>query len=833
MTGRRRSGASALVLAATLGHAGAATAQTTPPGANSTTGSGTQAGANAIDTQTAPTSSTQPDDTNSSTQIKDIIVTAQRRAESLSRVGIAVTAIGADSLAREGIKTPTDLPRLVPGFQANTAYGGAPVFSIRGVGFNTRNVSSTAPVGIYLDEAAVAYPYMSLGLVFDLERVEVLKGPQGTLYGRNATGGLINYVSAKPTDTWQGGFGFEVGNYRTINANAFVSGPIADGARVRLAVNTLNRGQGYQRSVTRDERNGKLYQKAARLTLDLGTGGPLDATLMGSYWRRDGDTIAPQAIFYLPPTAAASAPFANPLAQASIITNPTSNSQVDFLSGGRQPQAALGLFQPGPLTDSEFYSGTARVGLELSPAIRVQSLTSYQHLRQRDASDVGGVQVETLFADQRTKIESFSTELRLIGSSEAFNWSLGGYYADDGVDSNDFVYNTENSTIARLRAIARSLPQTTYTVAQINASYGNYNNRARTDVSVKALFANADLKLNDLIKLTAGGRYTWDDTKFAGCTYDVNGLNVPIVNLVFPLLTRRTLPTLSAGQCFTIRADGTGFASIINGRQKQQNFAWRGSVDITPSDTTLIYASVSRGYKSGGFPVLAGSNENQFTPIQQEKLTAYEIGTKLGLFDRRVQFNLSGFYYDYTDKQIYGRIPDAIFGTLFRIRNVPESRVYGADAELTVRVTPTLTARLAGVYLDTKVERFSDFTELGVAADIAGQPFPFTPKFQGSGTLSYDGPINDELRFQADATVNHQSRTQADSAGIAQFRINAYTLVSGSIGIAGPENRWSIGLYGRNLFDKYYWTGVASGVETIFRFPGMPREIGVRSSFRF
>ena len=832
MKGKRWIGASALGMAVALGWGAPAAAQ--QAGANSTTGSSQQAGQNAIDTQTAPTSSTQPDETDaSSTQIKDIVVTAQRREESLSRVGLAVTAIGADSLAREGIDEPSDLPRLVPGFQANTAFGGAPVYSIRGVGFNTRNVSSTAPVGIYLDEAAVAYPYMSLGLVYDLERVEVLKGPQGTLYGRNATGGLINYVTAKPTDSWQAGFGFEAGNYQTVNANAFVSGPLADGARVRLAVNTLNRGQGHQRSVTRDERNGELYQKAARLTLDLGTGGMFDATLTGNYWKRDGDSIAPQAIFYVPPTAASTAPFANPLAQASVITNPTRNSQVDFLSIGRQPQAALGLLQPGPLTDSEFYSGTARIGLEFSPAIRLQPLTSYQHLRQRDATDVGGVQVETLFVDQHTKINSFSTELRLIGSNDAFNWSVGGYYADDDIDSNDFAYNTENSTISRLRAIARSLPQTTYSVAQINASYGNYNNRARTDVSVKAVFANADLKLNDIIKVTAGGRYTWDDTRFSGCTYDVNGLNVPVVNLVFPLLLRATLPPLSAGQCFTLRANNTGFVGLITGRQKQENFAWRGSIDITPSDTTLFYGSISRGYKSGGFPVLAGNNETQFSPILQEKLTAYEIGTKLGLFDRRVQFNLSGFYYDYINKQIYGRVVDPIFGTLFRIRNVPESRVYGVDGELTVRVTPTLTARVAGVYLDTKVERFSDFTELGVAADIAGKPFPFTPKFQGSGTLSYDGPINDALRFQADATVSHQSKTQADSAGIAQFRIGGYTLVNGSVGIAGAENRWSVGLYGRNLFNRYYWTGVSSGVETVFRIPGMPREYGLRGSFRF
>jgi iron complex outermembrane recepter protein len=146
----------------------------------------------------------------------DIIVTAQRREESLSRVGATVSVVGAEALISQGVKSAADLTRFVPGFQATQSYNGNPVYTLRGVGFNSPNANNTPPVGLYLDEAAIAYPYMTLGLVHDLERVEVLKGPQGTLYGRNATGGLVNFVAAKPTSDPHMGLILEVGNYQTV-----------------------------------------------------------------------------------------------------------------------------------------------------------------------------------------------------------------------------------------------------------------------------------------------------------------------------------------------------------------------------------------------------------------------------------------------------------------------------------------------------------------------------------------------------------------------------------------------------------------------------------------
>ncbi len=824
---------SAMALAVAMAWSSTAVAQTVPDAGNSTTGATRPTDQSTVPATAATPAGQQAADDETGTQVGDIIVTAQRREESLSRVGISVVAVGADQLQSRGVSNPADLVKLVPGFQASTTYGGNPVYTLRGVGFNTRNASSTAPVGIYMDETAVAYPYMSLGLVYDLERVEVLKGPQGTLYGRNATGGLINYVEAKPTSELHSGVGFEAGSYGTLNANAYVSGPINDFVRARVAVNFLNRTEGYQHSITRDEELGKLYQKAGRLILDFGAdGGPFSATLTGNLWQRDGDTTATQAIYYVPDMPGnVLAAFANPLARASIQPNPTRNRDVDWYSVGKQAQAGVGIFHPGPLTDSFFYSGAAKLGYAFSPTVRLQSLTSYQHLRQRDVSDAGGVQTDTLEIEARNTIKSFAQELRLIGESDRFNWSIGGYYADDSIDTTEFAYNTENATIVRFRAVSQVLPSA-YTAAQRATSFGNFRDVARTDTNVYAGFANAEYKVSDLLKFTLGGRYTKDKTSFSGCTYETNGGSLAFINTIYPLFG--VTAKLNANECYTLNRTSTNFLRTPQLQKiDQKNFAWRANVDVTPSPTTLLYASVSRGYKSGGFPVLAASNIAQFDPILQEKLTSYEVGTKLGLFNRSVQLNLAGFYYDYKNKQVYGRVLDVIFGTLSRIRNVPRSREIGVEGDLTWRVTPAVTARLSGTYLDSKVLEFSDFTELGVVANIRNQPFTYTPKFQGAGGLAYDGPVSSEINFIADANVSYQTKSQADSAGIPQFAIKSYELVDGTIGVRSGDNSWRVQLYGKNLFDKYYWVGVASGTETVFRFPGMPRELGVRAAFKF
>lgn len=766
----------------------------------------------------------------------EIIVTAQRKKESLSRVGISVTAIGADELANRGINNPADLPKLVPGFQASTTYGGNPVYTLRGVGFNTRNVSSTAPVGIYLDEAAVAYPYMSLGLLHDLERVEVLKGPQGTLYGRNATGGLVNYVTAKPTDHAEGGFSFDIGNYKTINASAFASGPIAEGVRGRIALSTQNNGE-YQVSVTRPSSTlGDRHLHAARATLDFGNGGPLKVELIGDYWERTGTNPASQAIAYVPDLTPAQlglpanslAGFGNAAARASIQSNPTSNRVVDFYTGGAG--SPIGVPFPGILTDSRFRSVIGKVGLQLGDHFSLQSLTSYQSLSQHDVNDASGVQTESLLIETRNRINSFAQELRLLGETGSLNWSIGGYYADDKIATSEIGYNNQNATITRFRFVGSLLfPASSPAIFQ---SFGNFRDVSNSSSKVYAGFANLDYKLSDQFKVTLGGRYTQDKTTNAGCTYETNGGSLTFINNIYRLFG--VTQTLQANQCYTLVRAGNAFVpGPVTNSIDQKNFAWHANIDFTPSRDVLLYASISRGFKSGGFPVLAASNESQFDPIKQERLTSYEVGAKLSFADRRGHLNLAGFYYDYKDKQIYGRVSDIIFGSLSRIRNAPKSRLYGVEADLTFAPVQGLNLHASGTYLNSRIQQFVDFTEFGAVANIAGQPFTYTPKFQGLVGANYETPVSNAVSLVGEMNYSLQTKSQADSAGLSQFRIDGYGLLDASLGIKSPQGRWQFQVYATNLTNKYYWVGASSGTETVFRFPGMPRRFGLRGRFKF
>ncbi len=756
----------------------------------------------------------------------DIIVTAQRRAESLSRIGVTVSVVSADTMTSQGVRSPADLTRFVPGFQASQSYNGNPVYTLRGIGFNSPNANTTAPVGLYLDEVAVPYPYMSLGLVHDLERVEVLKGPQGTLYGRNATGGLVNFVTAKPTNEPAAGIVMELGNYQTINVNAYASGPLGSGFRARVSGSTQNRNEGYQQSVTRDDTLGVRHQHAVRATIDYVDNSPFSLVLTGNYWKRTGDTTALQSIRYLPAVG-------NPLARASVIANPTSNRQADWLSVTRQPQADIGIFHPGPLTDSRFFSGTAKAAYEFSDSVELASLTTYQDLRTRDGSDLGGFQIQANFQDVRAEITSFSQELRLIGTGDRLNWSVGGYYAKDTSKQNQIGYNDENAQIATLRGLSLAVNDGRYTAEQIMTSFGNYQSKSDGSNKVLSAFANVDYQISDQFKVTLGGRYTEDTQQQDSCTYDYRGTNIPVINLFYGYRFGQHYD-LQPGQCYTLQAGTTDFVDgVVSSYQKQSNFAWRANVEFTPSDTTLLYATISRGYKAGGFPLVAASSSAQFEPVRQEQLTAYEIGTKLGLFDRAMQLNVSAFYYDYKDKQIFGRVADVIFGTLSRIDNIPKSRQFGVEADATIRITPELRLNMAGVYLNSKIEEYSGYNQFSQFQNFSGNPYPYTPEFQGNALLAYDQPVTDTLNINGTIAVSYQSKTNASASQLPDFKIDGYALAGITFGVAAPDGEWSVQGYVNNLFDKYYWVGVESATDSVFRFAGMPRQFGVRLGFKF
>ncbi len=221
------------------------------------------------------------------------VVTAQKRSQSANDVGITINAFTGDQIRDFGIATAEDLATLTPGLTINeTAATGVPLYTIRGVGFQDYSTAASSTVGLYFDEVAMPYTVMTRGLVFDTERVEVLKGPQGDLYGRNTTAGQINFVSAKPSDEFGGGIIGSYGNYEAYDIEGFVTGPITDSVKGRLAFKTTQSGEGWQKSTTRNDELGEKDATALRGLLSIDFNDDLSLLLIGHYIKDESDNKA-------------------------------------------------------------------------------------------------------------------------------------------------------------------------------------------------------------------------------------------------------------------------------------------------------------------------------------------------------------------------------------------------------------------------------------------------------------------------------------------------------------------------------------------------------------
>lgn len=816
------------------------------------------------DAQTVPAKAQADVSADSGDQIQDIVVTAQKRSESINRVALAITAIDGGQLERLNITKTEDLPKLIPALTVAKSQNNTPIYTLRGVGFQTLNMTASSPVGIYVDEISYTYPYLASNISFDLARVEVLKGPQGTLYGRSTTGGLVNYITAKPKNVQSGSMSFEAGNYGSYAVESYFTGPITNTLSFRLAGRIEISDRGWQRSVTRPyDRLGEKNRKAARGQLLWEPNGGFDALLTVSYWKDNSDTQAPQAILYHPLN-----PQFGQDAQAvpSVISNRNDARLADWTPASNQP--AAGQRRPPYRANGEFYSGTLHLNYRPSDTLTLTSITAYSDAKRNDTTNVDGLAIEAISNQNIGHIKSFSEEFRVAGRGDRFNWLMGGYYSNDDLSEQQITYASQFSVAHQLNALALGLKADPAAVA---ASFGvppeqvpnfvalaNYNTSPYSLSQIAssgfitqyplngrsrsyAAFANADYKILDQLKLTVGGRFTRDELTNSSCAqnYDDHGI---IVAIFISTLAVRQPRLFGPNECMTALPSYTGFSGLVNAKLNKNNFSYRATLDWTPSSNILIYASVARGYKSGSYPALPANVSSQLDPATQEKLQAYEGGVKAGMFDRHVQMSLSGYYYDYKDKQFYGRVLDPIFVSLASLSNIPKSQAYGGEAELVWRVTRRLDLRVSGAYLHTKVEEYSGFDDAGVLRNYAGARFPYSPAWSGSAAIGYSQPLSNDLALDATVSANYQSKASSRFAGAAAetaeqrqsdsvYHLKAYAVVDATIGIG--NSHWRASIWSRNLFNKYYWISVDSATDTVFRYVGMPRTFGGRLTFNF
>ncbi|HBL93248.1 MAG TPA: TonB-dependent receptor, partial [Hyphomonas sp.] len=385
------------------------------------------------------------EDSQSSMKLESITVTAQRREESANDVPMSIQAFGGDQLDTLRVNEVDDLQALVPSFSVSQSYQGVPTYTLRGIGFNTINVSATSTVGTYVDEVAYPYPFMNSGPMFDIERIEVLKGPQGTLFGRNTTAGLINVVTNKPVDEFQASVSADIGNYDTWNLEGMVNVPLAENVQARFAIRSENSDEGWQESISRGEDRGTVEKLGFRAALAIQPTDKLEIDLSYNGWINKSDTIAGQAIGLTPNTDPTFiVPGTNGPSTASGFNQP---GLVDFINSNFPTNAEQADWAPSYLRSADIGAGEGidgpheenssfdaiklGVSYEFDNEMRLVSLTGYNKLDREAVLDWSGVPFQILLQDIEGEIKSFSQELRLEGSTDKVDWLVGAYYGKD------------------------------------------------------------------------------------------------------------------------------------------------------------------------------------------------------------------------------------------------------------------------------------------------------------------------------------------------------------------------------------------------------------------
>lgn len=333
------------------------------------------------------------------TMLEEVVVTAQKRAQNLNDIGIAVSAFTGEQMRELGITNAMDLAKYTPGLQlTETGVTGVPVYTIRGVGFDDYNANSSSTVGIYVDEVSLPYPTMTRGPLFDVERIEVLKGPQGTLYGRNTTGGTINFINNKPSAEFEAGVMLEYGRYDSLNTDGFINGALGDSLDGRLAFAKNYSGDGWQNSTSSNETLGEVDSNALRGMLNWSTTDSLNL-LFDLHWYQDkSDNPAPQYFAYVPLVPAL----------AGLYPAPPENLQPDL----NDPRSADWSREFTPKRDNHAIGGSIRADWNLEGMV-LTSISAYEQFNRDESNDWDGTAVENLDVFMDTRITAWSQETRL------------------------------------------------------------------------------------------------------------------------------------------------------------------------------------------------------------------------------------------------------------------------------------------------------------------------------------------------------------------------------------------------------------------------------------
>ncbi|MGE0743274.1 MAG: TonB-dependent receptor [Hyphomonadaceae bacterium] len=713
----------------------------------------------------------------------EIIVTAQRREQNVLDVGIAVQSLSQETLSEQRIEQLRDLNAALPNVSIKEQLPGAiPVIAIRGVGLDDFSSTNNPAAGIYIDEV----PLSSLSLMsfdfFDLQRVEVVRGPQGTLYGRNTTAGAINVLTSRPTDHFGARLYGGYGNYDRVEAEAMLNMPLGPNAAFRVSGRYVDQGEGFWESrllpgETIGEQN--VFQGRAQLALDLG-GWDANLKVEGLRQRSEmgyGEHFGTANFFTgVPPNFTC-----DPVLAGQI--DPTQCT--DFLGyTDTDGDPFVGDWVRDNQYDIDQTATTLRVEGDVGFAT-LTSITGYIDFERDFYIDSDASPVRQFEFNQLDWVEQFTQEVRLTGETGRADWIVGAFYSHDDISLRtpsflDDLFATE---------------------ALITADQ---------ESSSIAAFAHVEWALTGRLDLVTGLRYTEEEKDYAGGTLDQNPFGLSL--LINPACTGPALPCQ---------------LSFVDTSVEDSFVSWRVGLDYRLNDDTLLYASISRGQKSGGFFTGITLTNAQLEPYESEELTAYEVGVKWQGDTLRAE--AAAFYYDYSNLQTFVRV-DLGPISVQALRNVPEAQITGLEGSLSWEPVEGLQLQAGAGWLETELGAFA--TTAGPVP--AGNEIPNAPGLSFNARAIYEWNLTGDLVARAQLGADYSDGVFKDAINDPIIRADAYWLLDGRIALGSASGDWEVALWGANLADEQYVVqGLNSGLGAGNRTYNAPRTFGISATRRF
>ncbi|MEM6681240.1 MAG: TonB-dependent receptor [Pseudomonadota bacterium] len=716
--------------------------------------------------------------------LETITVTAQKREQSIQDVGITITAVSAERLKEAGVRDVVDIAALSPNVQVNYGLGNN-FFNIRGLGLNEFTSNLDAPVAVHVDEIYLSKGFMTGLAVFDVERVEVLKGPQGDLFGRNTTGGTVNFITRRPAYEFGAGGIINYGNYNTLNAEGFVTGPIANNVAGRISAYVTEQGEGFYDNELTGEDEGRVREFALRGQLEWS--GDDTSVLLSLHYGEDNSELHPyEGVGNTDPATGALCPeYLDGTVEGDTpgcvrgldlaFVSPTLNDPVNGdLPGQLQPGESDPFTTQNNLRfDVDNYSigGFLRIDHDLGDHV-FTSLTAFERFDRKQQEDSDGSPVQSVEVYWNNRIDQFTQEFRLTSDFDHDDWSYvaGFFYENDDYTNEDY-----------LTAFIPFLPNP-------GNPLNNFSEYTQ-QTDAYAGFLHVEATLTERLRLIAGIRYTNERVRVVGGTFRGDGL-VEVDGVFQPetIVTQLADAALAPGG---------------NTRQ-DENVSYRLGAQYYPVDDVMVYANISTGFRSGGYSVAFAQTQQELVNLDPETITAYEIGVKSELLNGRLLVNAAAFRYDIQNGQIDVDVPGSPVPITV---NAPEGETFGAEVETQFAVTDEFQLLLGGGWTKSEIGSVAGI-EVGEFAveDLGGNRRAFNPLWTFTGQARYAKFIGDDKQFIGSLDWSWRSSQFLEVNNQPSNEIDAYWVLNGRAALEFSEGKYALAVWARNLTDTEYVT---------------------------